>query len=123
MKIIFEQEYQYVEHESCLEGLTLLTLAHELELSAGKAIDRAFEFQCQQHRRCCFRRQAAALTEQVQVQCLIAELRQDRVVVNFIVTCARLLRLAYCHTEFFKNVAAAFHQLCALLEEQMAPLR
>src|SRR3954462_8448920 len=103
MKIIFEQEYQYVEHESCLEGLTLLTLAHALELSAGKALDRAFEFQCKQHRRCCFRRQAAALTEQVQVQCLRAEVCQERGAGNFIVTWARLRRRAYCHTEFFKN--------------------
>src|SRR5258706_11995200 len=69
----------------CLEVLTLLTLAHALELATGKAADDASQFQCQQHRRCAIRRQAAAFADRIEVDRIETERGKYGVLVRFFV--------------------------------------
>src|SRR6185436_3522061 len=124
MEIIFEQEDEYVEHEPCLHVLTLLTLAHALEPPTRKAAHDAFEFQCQQHRRCAIRRQAAAQTQGVEVEWIEAQRGQQGIFFrSSIARAGEGTTLANCATELFENVLAVFRELGTLLEQQMASLR
>ena len=103
----------------CLEVLTPLTLAHALELSAWQATHQPVQLQCQQHRRCGFRRQAATRAQGVLVdrdrnpcveQRLVFRRRRaaDRPAVSGCASRAQLL----------EDVVAAFDQLRALLDQR-----
>src|SRR5258706_6200744 len=108
----------------CLEVLTLLTLAHALELATGKAADDASEFECQQHRRCAIRRQAAAFADRIEVDRIETERGKYGVLVRFFVgRYGGRDSLASGGAKLFENVLAAFRQLRALLDEQMASFR
>ena len=94
----------------CLNLLTPLTLAHALKLAAGKSADDAFEFQCQQHRRCAFRRQAAALAHRIEVHRIETERVEQRVCAARWCSAGRAVASpgdGHC-AELFQNVLAAF---------------
>src|SRR5258708_12103575 len=93
----------------CLQVLTLLTLAQALELAAWKAADAALEFQCQQHRRCAIRRQAATLTQGIEIERVETERGKQRVFMrDFVVGGDRGGSLRNCGAPLFQDVLPAF---------------
>ena len=94
----------------CLEVITPLTLAHALELAARKATHDAFQFQCQQHRRCGIRRQAAALTQGVEIEGIETQRSKQRIVRrDFIIRirCSYRAPVINRGAKLFENVPAA----------------